>query len=175
MDITVRRQQRSNMVFRLTSDGAAVLIPAHMDPDGDAVQRFIADALTRLPEPEADVEPLALSQLLQLVAAWCDKLDVAVTRVQVREMRNKWGSISTAGTLTLADGILRLPVDLAEYVVVHELLHLKFPDHRQGWQVSMGMYLPDWRERERRLQGYVVADEQIASSIEQDCCFRCRD
>ena len=94
------------------------------------------------------------------MADWCDKLDVAVTRVQVREMRNKWGSISTAGTLTLADGILSLPLDLAEYVVVHELLHLKFPDHRQGWQVSMGMYLPDWRERERRLQGYVVADEQ---------------
>ena len=47
--------------------------------------------------------------------------------------------------------------DLAEYIVVHELLHLKFPDHRQGWQVSMGMYLSDWRERERRLAGYVVA------------------
>jgi len=160
MDITVRQQQRKNMVFRLTPKGATVLIPAHMDPDGDAVQRFIAEALARLPEPEADVEPLALSQLQQLVADWCDKLDVAVTRVQVREMRNKWGSISTAGTLTLADGILSLPLDLAEYVVVHELLHLKFPDHRQGWQVSMGMYLPDWRERERRLQGYVVADAQ---------------
>jgi len=67
-------------------------------------------------------------------------------------MRNKWGSISTAGTLTLANDLLYLPVDLVEYVVVHELLHLKFPDHRKGWRVSMGMYIPDWQERERRLQ-----------------------
>ena len=148
------------MVFRLTPKGATVLIPNHVDPDGDEVQGFIADALARLPEPEPNVEPLTLSQVQQLVVKWCDKLNVTVTRVQVRQMRNKWGSISTAGTLTLADSILTLPVDLAEYIVVHELLHLTFPDHRQGWQVSMGMYLHDWRERERRLQAYIVCDSE---------------
>lgn len=158
MDIKVRQQKRKNMVFRLTPDGATVLIPDHLDPDSDAVQGFLADALSRLPAPENGVEPLTVEQVQQMVAEWADKVGVVVSRVQVRQMRNKWGSISTAGTLTLADSILTLPHDLAEYIVVHELLHLKFPDHRQGWQVSMGMYLPDWRERERRLQGYVVSD-----------------
>ena len=47
-----------------------------------------------------------------------------------------------------------LPVPLVEYVVVHELLHLKFPDHRKGWQVSMGIYLPDWRTRSEQLTYY---------------------
>ncbi|MCB9158910.1 MAG: M48 family metallopeptidase [Caldilineaceae bacterium] len=98
---------------------------------------------------------MTVEQVQTLVRHWQERLGVTVSRVQVRKMRNKWGSISTAGTLTLADDILHLPQDLAEYVVVHELLHLKFPDHRQVWQVSMGMYLPDWREREQRLQGYV--------------------
>ena len=70
-------------------------------------------------------------------------------------MTTKWGSISTAGTLTLAEDFLALPYDLAEYIIVHELLHLKFPDHRKGWQVSMGMYIPDWKDREFRLQQYI--------------------
>ena len=59
----------------------------------------------------------------------------------------------------LSDDILTLPLDLAEYVVVHELLHRKFPDHRQGWQVSMGMYRPTG-EREKRLASYTVTPSQ---------------
>ena len=156
MNVTIRQQKRKNMAFRITPKGADVLIPAQIDPESEAVQRFIDDALAKLPRPETVIEPLTTQQVQAMVATWCETIGVQVTRVQVRQMRNKWGSISTAGTLTLADSILMLPVDLAEYIVVHELLHLKFPDHRQGWQVSMGMYLPDWRERERRLQGYIV-------------------
>ena len=92
-----------------------------------------------------------------LVAQWADRLHVQVKRVQIRPMRTKWGSISTAGTLTLADDILRLPPDLAEYIVVHELMHLRYPDHRRGWRVSMGMVLPDWRERAIKLLAYMAA------------------
>lgn len=89
-----------------------------------------------------------------LVARWADRLQVQVKRVQIRTMRTKWGSISTAGVLTLADDILHLPPDLAEYIVVHELMHLRYPDHQRGWRVSMGMYLPDWRNREAALRSW---------------------
>jgi predicted metal-dependent hydrolase len=47
--------------------------------------------------------------------------------------------------------------DLVEYVVCHELLHLKVPGHGKGWQALMGIYLPDWRERELRLAGWMIA------------------
>jgi predicted metal-dependent hydrolase len=42
-------------------------------------------------------------------------------------MRSKWGSISTAGILTLSGDLLYLPLELVKFVVVHELLHLKYP------------------------------------------------
>jgi predicted metal-dependent hydrolase len=95
---------------------------------------------------------LSREDIRVLVATWSNRLKVMVHRLQIRPMKNKWRSISTAGTLTLADDLRRLPLDLAEYVVVHELLRLKFPDHRKGWQVSMGIYLSHWREYEQRLQ-----------------------
>jgi hypothetical protein len=156
MNVTIRQQKRKSLAFQLTPTGAVVLVPHHLDPEGETVQTFIRESLDKLPQPEPVTEPLTQTEVHDLVAVWSQKIGVHVERTQIRTMRNKWGSISTAGTLTLADDILKLPYALSEYIVVHELLHLFFPDHRQGWQTSMGMYLPDWREREKRLQGYVV-------------------
>jgi len=151
-DVRVRRQRRKSLAFKVTPAGAVALIPLEMQADGPEVWQFIANALAELPEPEYRAQALAPGAVREIVTSWTGRLGVEVTRTQIRAMRTKWGSISTAGTLTLADDLLRLPDDLIEYVIVHELLHLKFPNHRKGWRVSMGMYVPDWRERERRLQ-----------------------
>jgi len=160
-NIRYRRQQRKSLALQVTPDGLTVLLPKDLDADGEVVQTFVARAVARIPQAEPSATRLDVAALQQLVTVWSERLGVRATRLQVRAMRNKWGSISTAGTLTLADDILALPYDLAEYIVVHELLHLKFPDHRQGWQVSMGIYLPDWRERERQLAGYIVSGDEL--------------
>ena len=47
-------------------------------------------------------------------------------------------------------------VSRQEYVICHELVHLRVPEHGKGWQALMGVYLPGWRERERRLAGWVL-------------------
>jgi predicted metal-dependent hydrolase len=74
-----------------------------------------------------------------------------VKRVQLRAMRNKWGSISTAGTLTLASDLLDMPRRLVEYVICHELLHLKVPTHNRVYRLLLSSYIPGWREREQEL------------------------
>lgn len=97
------------------------------------------------------LENISLNTLHQLVEQWASHIGVTVSRVQIRQMKTKWGSISVAGNLTLSSDVLRLPVELAEYVVVHELVHLRCPHHSKAWKVSMGLYLPDWRKRHRLL------------------------
>lgn len=156
MRVTFRKQRRRSLALKLTPSGAVILLPMQLDEDSPVVREFVCTALASLPQPKRRSEPLPLEAIHSLVDEWSQRLGVQVTRTQVRTMRNKWGSISTAGTLTLADDLLYLPQELIEYVVVHELLHLQFPDHRRGWRVSMSMYLPDWREREQRLQGSLV-------------------
>ncbi len=156
MKITIRHQKRKSLALQITPDGAVVLAPHGVQLESAIVQQFIADALAKVPAQSVRGAPVHAEQIYELVREWSVKVEVTVTRVQIRTMRNKWGSVSTAGTLTLANDLLTLPVALVEYVVVHELLHLKFPDHRQGWQVSMGMYLPDWRERSVQLAVYAT-------------------
>jgi predicted metal-dependent hydrolase len=85
------------------------------------------------------------------VDVWAEKLGVTVNRVQVRPMRQKWASMSSNGNLTLADDLLEMAAELVDYVIVHELLHLKISDHGRGFRATMSAWLPDWEERERML------------------------
>ena len=87
---------------------------------------------------------------------WADRLDVTVSRVQLRPMSTKWGSISTAGTLTLATDLTVLPKRLVDYIICHELLHLKAPHHNRAYHLLLSQHIPDWGERERELAEWVL-------------------
>jgi predicted metal-dependent hydrolase len=97
---------------------------------------------------------------LALVEDWAGRLGVQVKRVQLRAMRNKWGSISTAGTLTLTRDLLDMPHRLVEYVICHELLHLRVPTHNRDYRLLLSCYIPDWREREQELGNWVLLEER---------------
>jgi len=66
-------------------------------------------------------------------------------------MKRKWASMSTVGRLTLDTHLVRLPKELGEFVIVHELVHLLAPNHGRVFKSFMLAYLPDWEEREERL------------------------
>ncbi len=60
--------------------------------------------------------------------------------------------MSTTGRLTLNTDLLTLPEELAEFVIVHELVHLLVSNHGKVFKSFLYAYLPDWEEREQRLQ-----------------------
>jgi hypothetical protein len=155
-EVIIRRQARQSLTLRATPEGLVALIPREFDPADETVRNFIERGLARLPAPESAQEPMTPGELDDLIAAWAERLDVEVGRVQLRAMRNKWASCSSLGTLTLHRDLLCLPHELVDYVLCHELLHRKVPNHNQSWELLMGIHLPDWRERERRLAGWML-------------------
>ena len=90
------------------------------------------------------------------IGGWAKRLDVQQRSVTVRGMRNKWASCSTAGRLTFDELVPRLPHDLQDYVIVHELLHLKAPNHGKLWKSLMRAYLGDYEGLEARLKRKVM-------------------
>ena len=56
-------------------------------------------------------------------------MGVNVHEIHLRSMRTKWASLSTEGRLTLNDQFVGLRDDLCDYVIVHELVHLKVRNH----------------------------------------------
>ena len=86
------------------------------------------------------------------VLEWAGKLGVRTRSVAVRPMRNKWASCSTAGSLNFNSELLSLQRDLADYVIVHELLHFSVPNHGRLWKSLMRAYLGDYEGFELRLR-----------------------
>jgi predicted metal-dependent hydrolase len=85
------------------------------------------------------------------VLEWADRLGVSVRSLYVRPMRNKWASCSTAGTLSFNDELLGLGHDLCDYVIVHELLHLRVPNHGKLWKSLMRAHIGDYEKLQHSL------------------------
>ena len=86
------------------------------------------------------------------VRKWAGKLGVEPRSVAVRPMRTKWASCSTAGSLNFNSDLLLLHRDLADYVIVHELLHFSVPNHGRLWKSLMRAHLGDYEHLELRLR-----------------------
>ena len=73
-------------------------------------------------------------------------------RLQIRDMKTRWGSLSKGGILTLNIKLIAAPKECIEYVVVHELCHLKYPNHDKKFYRLLETRLPDWEKRKQKLE-----------------------
>ena len=93
------------------------------------------------------------------VFEWAGKLDVRVRALSIRQMQNKWASCSTAGNFSFSRELLDMERDLTDYVIVHELLHVRVPNHGKLWKSMMVAYLGDYEALEARLPAKTVLPE----------------
>ncbi|MEW6574176.1 MAG: M48 family metallopeptidase [Bacillota bacterium] len=86
------------------------------------------------------------------VFEWADKLGVEVRSLAVRPMKNKWASCSTEGRLNFNAELLSFDLEVADYVIVHELLHFFVPNHGRLWKSLMRAHLGDYEHAEAVLR-----------------------
>ena len=73
-------------------------------------------------------------------------------RLAIKKMRTRWGSLSTRGSMSLNLELVKVPLALCEYVVVHELCHLEHGNHGAGFKALMSERMPDWKARKQALE-----------------------
>ena len=91
-----------------------------------------------------------LADLRRRVDAWSRRLKVRPRLVRVQRMTRKWGSCSTSGVVTLAVDLAGREPGFQDFVVAHELLHLRVPNHGRLFKVLLSAHLPGWREYDVR-------------------------
>lgn len=81
-----------------------------------------------------------------LIEAWMPRLNVTVSGFYVQKMKTKWGSCNpVARTIRLNTELAKKPADCLEYIVLHELLHLRERHHGDRFAALMDAHMPHWR------------------------------
>lgn len=70
----------------------------------------------------------------------------------VRQLRQRWGSMSPASRLLLNRRLIEAPIDAIDYVITHELCHIAVPHHGPEFFELLDRILPDWPKRKHRLE-----------------------
>lgn len=164
MNYTVLRSRRRTLALEVTRDVRVVVrAPLHAS-DADIADfvashsRWLDAALKRRiahnaahPEPtEAERKELikrARSELPQRVAYWSSVMGLTPTSVKVTSAKTRFGSCSGKDGICLSWHLIQYPSAAIDYVVVHELAHIRHHNHSSAFYALIERYMPDWRER----------------------------
>ena len=85
------------------------------------------------------------------VARWARRLRAQPRAIVVIRMTRKWASCSSGGRVCFARDLLELPPRLQDYVIAHELLHMRHPNHGRVFHALLTAHIPGWRKRHSQL------------------------
>jgi predicted metal-dependent hydrolase len=91
-------------------------------------------------------------RLPAFVDRWAKRLHVQPASVLVREAPKRWGSCDVRGNLRLNWRVVQAPARLIEYVVAHELMHIRHQRHTGAFWAALGRTMPDYEERRADLR-----------------------
>lgn len=138
--------------------------------------RIVSDTIPRVSlksgfieirQPDATDSTAARRQLDQWMRKQADRrfrneLGKALKRLAIHQlpqptlrllrMPKRWGSCTAKGEILLNPELIKTPAVCVEYVILHELCHLKHPNHSAAFFRMLDAVLPDWRERKQRLE-----------------------
>lgn len=86
-----------------------------------------------------------------------EKYGIKFPRIDIKAMKSRWGScIHTKGRIGLNTELIKAPSHCIEYVIVHELCHLKYPNHTKRFYNFLSLVMPDWKKRKERLEKVLI-------------------
>jgi predicted metal-dependent hydrolase len=135
---------RGQQIAIEVADGAVSAggeIIARVRPD-DPVQAAVERSLRARATPELIARTEALAALHGL----------AVAKVAVRSQRSRWGTCSPSRAISLNWRLIQMPPSVCDYVILHELMHLRQPNHSARFWREVERVCPPWRDAERWLR-----------------------
>ena len=165
----IRRSARRTMALELTREGKLLVraprfvsaaairrfVEAHEDWIRNAEQRQAARTAAH-PEPTDEQRReyirLAKAILPGRVAHYAAQMGVAPTRINITSARTRFGSCSAKNALSFSWRLMAYPEEAIDYVVVHELAHIRYHDHSPAFYDFVASVLPDHKARRALLR-----------------------
>lgn len=140
--LNITGQPGKRGMVTLDGDGFKVLTPGH---GPEAVRNQLTRWYRRQAQQQFETRLTALARL----AAWTDG-ELPVMRLRL--MKRTWGSCSSKGVITLNPHLVKAPADCIDYVIAHEICHLREHNHGRAFYALQEQLFPDWREVKAHLK-----------------------
>ncbi|MBP1912545.1 M48 family metallopeptidase [Thermococcus stetteri] len=115
--------------------------------------RFRTVVLPPYPEDmREELKRLLRPEILELIGRYSEEMGVSPGKVFIRSQRTRWGSCSGKGNLNFNLRLMAVPPELREYVVIHELAHLKHRNHSKAFWNLVSHFYPDYRSAREKLK-----------------------
>ena len=89
-----------------------------------------------------------------LVSKWAEKMALTPSHVKFRKTKRQWGSCSSRNVLSFNTTLMKLPQEVIEYVIVHELSHIQHKHHQRPFWQLVEATMPDYKEHIATLKTY---------------------
>lgn len=164
MDYRLIRSKRKTLAIEITRQ-AELVVRAPLQMPQAVIDRFleekqgwIAQHMTRMqqrldahPEPSAEAEAMLRRQarelLPPLVEHYAALMEVQPAGITITGARTRFGSCSPKNRLSFSFRLMEYPREAIEYVVVHELAHIRHKNHGAQFYQEIERVMPDWYKR----------------------------
>ena len=129
--------------------GRFLLVSVRDPKDVDRIERLVEQWYRDRAE---DLFARRLRVILDSTAS----LAALAPRLVIRTMQKRWGSCTRARNILLNIDLIKTPIYCIEYVIAHELAHLRVNSHGPEFERALARIMPDWRRRKERLGRFVI-------------------
>lgn len=174
MKVTVIRSNRKTVAIQVNSDLSVtvraprsasekdieeilkkkeVWISKHIEKIKETKERFEAEPTEKLTrEKVIALAEEALKVIPERVEYFAKVIGVTYGKITIRNQKTRWGSCSSKGNLNFNCLLMLAPLEVLDYVVVHELCHRKQMNHSKAFWLEVEKVLPDYKEARKWLK-----------------------
>jgi len=92
--------------------------------------------------------------LPSFVERWSDIMGLKPNKISFRKTKRQWGSCSAKNDLSFNTMTMKLPHDVIQYIIVHELAHIKHKHHQKSFWKEIEKYMPEYKQHVTELKKY---------------------
>ena len=95
----------------------------------------------------------AAEKITPRVMKWSARTGISFSQLYYRKQTKRWGSCTPMNNIVINTEAIKLPFSLIDYLIVHELCHVKHKDHSKAFWAEVSKYLRNWKDLDERMQG----------------------
>ena len=154
----VRSHRRKRSEISLGPEGVKISVPFDRKDQEiwdmiELKERWIVDNYLEFQAKKKDFSmQVDRSYVLQRIEELAPQMGVTPSKVVIKHLKTRWGSAALNGTITINSRIFRAPKDVVDYIIIHELCHLKIHNHYGAYWSMVGTHMPEYEEKIRWLE-----------------------